>query len=292
MCKPEPELNIKTAIIIVALVILAHVVFTMAAYGVLFGLAELLDKNNPSDFPFEIFRTVSSLFVVIADGLVVTVLYKRFRFNLKSELPNVPISQLLLHLTLAFFIFAMITPLVHPWNFIEKMFDGNLIVHELTLDLSSIGFSRMVYFLLMVFVVPVLEEVIFRGFIFRFLLRRYSVVTAIFVSSFLFAFMHLRFMGFAYLFVYGLLFAYSYSRTRSLLTPILLHVFINLMANLTTNQIVQLNSENLVKHLLFYLVGTACVVFTFSVINRGENALRIEIVELKAGFKSIFKKSN
>ena len=292
MCNPNPELNIKNAFIIVVLIIITHAIFNAAAYGILFIIGELSGKSNSSDFPFELYHALNLLFVAISNCLVIIILFKRYKLDLSNEFTKVRVSPLLLLLALAFFIFAMILPMAHPRNFFIKLIEGTLIVHELDFQVSSFGFSRIVYLILMVFAFPVLEEIIFRGFVFRLLLKRYSLIASMLLSSFLFAFMHLRFMGFAYLFVYGLLFAYAYYRSGSLLTPVLLHAFINLMANLTKNQYIELNSGNLVKHLLFYLVGTACVVFFFSLINRGEKALKIETENLKVGLRSILRKRN
>ena len=290
MCQTSPGLSIKQAIIIVLLVTLALVIVTFAAHGSFLGITAILGKDNPEDYPFELFRMLNLLFVAIANSVVIAVLCKRFDTNLKGQLLKVQAPLLLLFFGLTFFIFILVTPLVNPLNFFRKLFDGMLLVHKLNFDsITSFNFSVNSYFLLMVFVGPVLEEIIYRGILFFLLLKRYSLLTAMLVSSFLFAFMHLRFMGILYLFVYGLLFSFAYYRTRSLLTPIVLHIFINLMANLTRNQQVDLSSANGTKYFLFFAVSIASLVFLFSFINKGENALTVGSLKLKNGKETSLK---
>lgn len=74
---------------------------------------------------------------------------------------------------------------------------------------------------------PVLEELFFRGYILREMLRRYSVRTAVVASSAAFALFHLNPWQAVLAFPMGLFAAWLFLRTRSLLPCILLHAAIN-----------------------------------------------------------------
>jgi membrane protease YdiL (CAAX protease family) len=70
---------------------------------------------------------------------------------------------------------------------------------------------------------PVVEETLFRGFLYRSLRRRFGVITSMFFSAGLFAAVHLDLGGFLPLFCLGCLFAFVFERTKSLLPSMIAH---------------------------------------------------------------------
>jgi len=86
-----------------------------------------------------------------------------------------------------------------------------------------------------VILAPILEELLFRGLVFR-SLRDKSKWLAIFASSFLFGFLHIYSALFAgdlsqliYLFSYGgmgFAFSYAYEKRKTICVPILMHMII------------------------------------------------------------------
>lgn len=293
MYKPKPELSIKLAIIIVVLVVAALTVMSLALHGILLGVINLMDKNFLDTFPFEIFPIISLCSAVLVDTVAIFVLRRKFEIDLKKQFRRIDLSIALLFFLLVFFIFSLIIPFVNPWQFISKLSDNQLIFHSFNSELfSSFSIYNGIDFFIGILIIPVVEEIIYRGIIFNQLLKRYSVGISIFVSSLLFALMHLRFAGIAYLFLYGLLLSFAYYRTKSILTPIVLHIFINLMAHLTKNQFIQLNSANSVKYFLFFIVATACAVLFFLLINKGEYALKINRKDIGTELKHVFSKKS
>ena len=81
-----------------------------------------------------------------------------------------------------------------------------------------------------VVVMPVSEEALFRGYVFRFLAQRAGAATAYVVSAATFSAVHLHLPGIATYFVVGLLFAWVCRRTGSLLAPMAGHVTYNGLA--------------------------------------------------------------
>jgi membrane protease YdiL (CAAX protease family) len=90
------------------------------------------------------------------------------------------------------------------------------------------GRTGIFAFILMVIAAPVLEELIFRGIILDGLLRIYSPVKSILVSSFLFGFVHLNPWQFVTGLVIGIFSGWVYYKTRSLLPSIVVHAAANL----------------------------------------------------------------
>ncbi len=77
---------------------------------------------------------------------------------------------------------------------------------------------------------PILEEIIFRGIVLDGLLKNYSPVKAILISSLLFAAIHLNPWQFVTAFIGGLFIGWVYYRTRNLAYAIIIHAANNLFA--------------------------------------------------------------
>jgi membrane protease YdiL (CAAX protease family) len=99
------------------------------------------------------------------------------------------------------------------------------------IELASQTHSRLEFTLLVVIVVclaPVVEELIFRGMIYRFLKGKMLPLYALCLNAFLFALVHMNLFSFLPLFLLSLLLAYSYEKTGNIKVPILFHALFNL----------------------------------------------------------------
>jgi uncharacterized protein len=74
---------------------------------------------------------------------------------------------------------------------------------------------------------PIVEEVVFRGFLFGGLRKYLNVWPAILISGALFGALHFQLLAFPVLFLLGIILAALYQRTGSLWMPILMHFCIN-----------------------------------------------------------------
>lgn len=74
---------------------------------------------------------------------------------------------------------------------------------------------------------PLFEEILFRGLLLPALLRHYAPGTAITAVSLLFALMHLHVLSMPALCFISAAFSLAYILTRSILVPVLMHVFFN-----------------------------------------------------------------
>ena len=77
---------------------------------------------------------------------------------------------------------------------------------------------------------PVVEETVFRGFIFPALSKRWGVVMGALGSSILFGIAHLQYNVSLYTIVLGLLLCFMYARLRSIWPGMVLHMLNNYLA--------------------------------------------------------------
>jgi len=80
---------------------------------------------------------------------------------------------------------------------------------------------------LAVLVAPVIEEIVFRGFIYSAVKKRAGITLAIIVTSALFSLLHMSIFSFLPIFFLGIALAYLYEKTGLLISSITLHVIHN-----------------------------------------------------------------
>lgn len=100
---------------------------------------------------------------------------------------------------------------------------------ELVEFFASESFSAKVlaFAFLGVVMAPLVEEILFRGVIFRFLASRSSMALASTVSGLLFALVHFNTLSFLPLFLLGILLARAYNQTGCIGVPIAMHAWFN-----------------------------------------------------------------
>jgi membrane protease YdiL (CAAX protease family) len=118
--------------------------------------------------------------------------------------------------------FALISALVPAFNANQAQ------TNEFTSPTSA-G-TRYLSLIALVIIPPIIEEIVFRGFLFAALTKRVGVVLGAVISSALFAFAHLQFNVSIYTFVLGLLLCFMYYRLRSIWPGIFFHALNNYIA--------------------------------------------------------------
>ncbi|GGE75014.1 CPBP family intramembrane glutamic endopeptidase [Priestia taiwanensis] len=88
-------------------------------------------------------------------------------------------------------------------------------------------FMMLFDFLLIVILAPIVEEVIFRGFLLHRLSYKFGMVKAVIISSVLFGLFHFNLFGSI---TFALVCAILYIKTKNLLVPILAHMLNNFLA--------------------------------------------------------------
>jgi len=95
--------------------------------------------------------------------------------------------------------------------------------------------SMWVLLFAVIFMAPLVEEVVFRGFLLKGFSQTFmGKYGAIVVTSLLWAMLHLQYelAYVAVIFVVGLVFGYARFKTNSIFTPLMMHFFMNLVASL------------------------------------------------------------
>jgi len=98
----------------------------------------------------------------------------------------------------------------------------NYIINKI-LNEDSFGVLAFMFFFGML-AAPVVEELLFRGFLQTAVRTTFGKLKAILISGFLFALIHLNAHVFLQIFILGLLLAYLFEKTGALIAPITVHV--------------------------------------------------------------------
>ena len=105
-----------------------------------------------------------------------------------------------------------------------------LMPESLPTEMFGQGIVRVMIVASVALLIPVVEEMFFRGFLLVGLAARYGVSTGVIVSAAVFAIAHLDVRTMIPIFVAGLLFGWAYHVTKTLWVPIAAHAFQNLAA--------------------------------------------------------------
>jgi len=139
-------------------------------------------------------------------------------FNLKFSMPKIIVLVMLA-------IWGLMVGVVSPITNLIPMSDY---IKEIYLELATN--NSLLSYLVIVIAAPFLEELIFRGIILDGLLRKYSALKSIVISSFLFGFVHLNPWQFIAAFIIGCFAGWVYYKTRNLFLPILIHMTNNFLS--------------------------------------------------------------
>jgi uncharacterized protein len=98
---------------------------------------------------------------------------------------------------------------------------------ETIFDLLGNLESPVLFVIVGVILAPVLEELFFRGFLFKGLREKYGWKAALVISSVIFSVFHLQVATLLPMFLLGGLFAYLYQRTESVFPGMIMHFLVN-----------------------------------------------------------------
>lgn len=194
--------------------------------SLLIGIPLMLIKELSSNSVSSLESIMTMIGYAIPFILVSYFVYKKSKkedsnFSLKFNLPNIKIILLLIPLTLALgIVIEPIIALIPMSDYIVKLFESL--------------FRNDIYTVITVaFFAPILEELIFRGFILNGLLKNYSPTKAIIWSAVLFGIVHLNPWQFIGAFLIGIVIGWLYWKTGSIIPGILVHFVNNFTAVMT-----------------------------------------------------------
>lgn len=136
--------------------------------------------------------------------------------------------------------YCMCLPWVLLSAFLTKVifeyFQWNLVPQPMIQQLSRVEgwLNWLSIFLLVGFIGPLLEEVVFRGFLFTWLRQRMGMASGLLVQAFIFAVIHSHAASLFGLFCLALLLGLTYVYTRRMMACVWAHAFFNTMTLLYT----------------------------------------------------------
>jgi len=121
-----------------------------------------------------------------------------------------------------------------PFLFLSSLFSAFLLpdypAQESIQELRSSNYSSQVKIIITaLFIAPIVEELIFRKFLFVALIKKSGLLWASIISSFCFSLVHLNLSAFLVLFILGLFLSYSYLKFGTLIAPVICHFLFNLI---------------------------------------------------------------
>ncbi len=98
---------------------------------------------------------------------------------------------------------------------------------------AGFGLMTVLTYASIMFVAPVIEEIVFRGYVQNALSKKYNPVVGIIIASSIFAVIHMNLAIFPVYFIMGLGFGVLFHRTQTLWSAIVLHMLNNIVAVIT-----------------------------------------------------------
>lgn len=125
-------------------------------------------------------------------------------------------------------------------NFVGRALRDYLIQAE---QLTSAAGNLRLQIAALVVLVPIAEELLFRGILQGELSLRFSRTTRVLVSSVIFAVFHLDLIQGSYVFLAGIILALAYELTGSLLVPIFMHILFNFIGGGILQRLLNLDEQ-------------------------------------------------
>ena len=85
--------------------------------------------------------------------------------------------------------------------------------------------------------IPICEEIVFRGVIFGYLKKRYNLIVSLIIQALAFGFMHGNIVQGIYTFILGLVLGIIYIYTNSLYGSMLMHIIYNLLGSVVLSKL-------------------------------------------------------
>ena len=170
----------------------------------------------------------------------------------RMKLP--PVQLFLLMVVLAISIRLIIQPFIMPVEYFGNLVEGKFKLLRFTVpEYNSLMALRI---LILVTIVPFLEEIFWRKQIFGLFLKKYSPVVAMVLSSALFACAHFQTGIIGVIFIFGLLNSFVYYITNSLELSILLHSIVNLSGFFIEHRYVAVNGLRLSDSITLLVISS------------------------------------
>ena len=187
---------------------------------------------------------------------------KEKSFSLRSYLKRAEIKRFNLPIIIG------ITAATGVGRFITMLpFDGILGSYKTIQE--NIGKSSIwLQLLVLGILTPILEELLFRGIIYKRLKMYYEVIVAAYIAAIIFAVAHFNLIQGIYAFIVGIVLIYIYEKSGNLIVPIVMHGVANIVSVIMgANPISRFIDGNIIARILVSLVMIGLFVASILKIN-------------------------
>lgn len=180
-------------------------------------------------------------------------LTKHFNKKIQSSIIIPKLKRILLCTLLV--ITTFILQLFFDLTFFKHLANGDLMFLKFQCPVNLNGGLISHNFIISIFLAPILEEYIYRYFIFDKLSEEFSLVWSILITSFLFSLMHSDLNGFlGYLFV-SVVLTYLYSISKNIWLNIIFHSGFNLLSYFTVFQAYEIKYLTALLWLIVFIIS-------------------------------------
>jgi membrane protease YdiL (CAAX protease family) len=269
-------LIIKIGITYVTTLIAEIVYMTMYAYEDLNRLVEVSkDQDALMEFAAEIVEALipyTTLMEGVAAAVTIPILFFMFRSDMKKErsVGIMPLQKapLVKYITIFFMSIAMCIGM-NNILYISGLTVVDETYVEVTEAMYAAGFGMEI--LCLGILVPIAEELVFRGLMYKRLRYDLAFLPAALYTGFAFAVFHGNMVQMIYAFILGMLFSYLYEKYRSVKAPIFAHIVMNLVSVFATEyQLMNWMSEEYVRIGAITVVCAAVASSMFVLVQRME----------------------
>ena len=214
-------------------IIIWPIIFIIGQIAIRLSFALIFYLNNSKKYKGDIyFEKLSNyinsntLLITLITAIIFVpiyyIIYKKYKnkdtvnFNLKHLFISI-----LLGISISFIYNILIYNINIFINFTDAFNKSNIPIYIQIISSGLVG--------------PIIEELIFRGIIYNKLKEFNKPMKAIIICSIIFGIIHFNIMEIIYAFGVSFLLIYLYEKTKSLIYPIVMHMFLNISAILLVN---------------------------------------------------------
>ncbi|MDD5644184.1 MAG: type II CAAX endopeptidase family protein [bacterium] len=173
---------------------------------------------------------ISELVIIFVIGIFSLVVYKKYLWKLSRLFSNKMIKTSVLYGVLGYIGFYPLYILLSKITAsVAKYFGFQLKMQAVVSSVKDIKsvWELLSYILFIVFAAPIIEEIFFRGILYRGCKRVFGAAGGALLSAFLFSAIHMNLLSFLPIFGLGIMFCHVYEKTNSIYSPIILHAVHN-----------------------------------------------------------------
>lgn len=215
---------------------------TMTIVSTLF----LLFTNN-----VDVVNNYAFLITFVADCLTIVIALSFPNLNIKKSL-KIKLNKII---NIIFLSIGTTIVLLFLTGILSKIIPSYSKISN-TLSSSTDSLFKLI---LVIVLIPICEEIFYRGIIFNYLKSNINIIPAVFFQAFIFGFMHFNTVQGIYTFLLGIALAFSYMYTESIIGNIIFHIIFNLLGILVIPRLISVNS-----YMYIFIIIIAIISFLFA----------------------------